>query len=249
MILEYHRPDTLEAALALLARETPPTYPMGGGTVLSRHAADGSAVVDLQNLPLNGIERRGNQLILGATATLQAVVEAQEVPQPIREAARQEASLNTRQAATVAGALVCGDGASPLLALLLAQDALLSWQPGEREVSLGNWLPLRHERMGLLVQISVSLQVEAKLATVGRSPADRAQVLAAVGRWPSGRVRIVAGGGELAAPLVVLDGTEAGGYREVTQIAYSHQPNLKNSTAYLQETTVTLIERLIGEAQ
>ena len=53
MILEYHRPDTLEEALDLLQRPTPFTVPLGGGSVLSHKTELPLDVVDLQNLGLD----------------------------------------------------------------------------------------------------------------------------------------------------------------------------------------------------
>ncbi len=247
MIVEYHRPDTLDAALALLERKSPPTYPLGGGTVLSRRAPKGSAVVDLQNLGLNRIALQGNRLLIGATATLQALVEAADAPQALRNAAHQEMGKNLRQTATVAGTLVAGDGASPLLAALLALDASLHWQPGDRDVSLGNWLPLREtERKGLITEALVPTQVELEVASVGRSPADRAQVLVAVARWDSGRTRIVVGG-KMDAPLLAMDGTEIEGYNEAIKNAYSHYDKLGISKEYLQETATILVDRMLGQ--
>ena len=79
MILEYHRPETLDEALALLRRKEPLTFPMGGGTVLNQPSDNNYAVVDLQALGLNKIEPRGNALIAGATLTLQALLEQVEL--------------------------------------------------------------------------------------------------------------------------------------------------------------------------
>ncbi len=246
MIVEYHRPDTLDAALALLERKSPPTYPLGGGTVLSRHAPEGSAVVDLQNLGMDTIERQGNRLVIGATATLQALADAEDAAQALRDAARQEVSKNLRQTATVAGTLVAGNGASPLLAALLALDATLRWLPGDREITLGNWLPLRGvDRHGLIAEIVVPTHAELSVASVGRSPADRPQVLVAVARWDSGRTRAVVGG-KIEVPLLAMDGTEIEGYNEAIKNAYSHYSNPEISKEYLQETATTLVERMIG---
>ncbi len=247
MIVEYHRPDTLEAALALLERKSPPTYPLGGGTVLSRHAREGSAMVDLQNLSLDDITPQGNRLTLGATVTLQALVEADVAPEALRDAARQEASQNLRQVATVAGTLVAGDGTSPLLAALLALDAIVRWQPGDREVRLGDWLPLRDdEHQGLITEIEISTQAQLSLGLVGRSPADRAQVLVVVARWESGRTRVVVGG-KMKAPLLAMDGTEVTGYNEAIKNAYSHYSNQTISKDYVQETAATLVQRILGQ--
>src|SRR5512146_2091691 len=109
MIIEYHRPEDLAAALALLARETPRTLALGGGTVLSqalsRDVTHEYAVVDLQRLGLNKIEKEGQSLYIGATVTLQQAFESEAWPDGIREALQEsllhEVSLNLRQTATV----------------------------------------------------------------------------------------------------------------------------------------------------
>jgi hypothetical protein len=58
MIIEYHRPETIEAALALLARKEPRTVPLGGGSVLNQPSDIPVAVVDVQSLGLNQIAAR-----------------------------------------------------------------------------------------------------------------------------------------------------------------------------------------------
>jgi CO/xanthine dehydrogenase FAD-binding subunit len=50
MITEYHRPKTLEEALALLSRTEVDTAPMGGGSTLKKDTLQPLAVVDLQAL-------------------------------------------------------------------------------------------------------------------------------------------------------------------------------------------------------
>ena len=55
MITTYHRPQTLDEALTLLAQ--PNTLPLGGGTLLSHPTPDPVSVVDLQALGLNAITR------------------------------------------------------------------------------------------------------------------------------------------------------------------------------------------------
>jgi CO/xanthine dehydrogenase FAD-binding subunit len=64
MITMYHRPQTLDEALTLLAQ--PNTVPLGGGTLLSHASTSLSAtnpvsVVDLQALGLDSINKKGNQ--------------------------------------------------------------------------------------------------------------------------------------------------------------------------------------------
>ena len=75
MITTYHRPKSLDDALKLLSRRTPITVPLGGGTVLSHQRGEDIEVVDLQALGLNGILERGKLLEVGATVTLQQLLE------------------------------------------------------------------------------------------------------------------------------------------------------------------------------
>ena len=58
MITEYHRPETIEQALNLIARTEPETYPFGGGSSINRASKREFAVVDLQNLSLSSINER-----------------------------------------------------------------------------------------------------------------------------------------------------------------------------------------------
>ena len=73
MITTYHRPSTLDEALALLSQ--PNTVPLGGGTFLSQPTTDPVSVVDLQRLGLDSLRINGNELQIGATCTLQALLE------------------------------------------------------------------------------------------------------------------------------------------------------------------------------
>src|SRR5512133_2086151 len=120
MILEYHRPETIETALELLARDQPVTLPLGGGTVLSRPGEQPYAVVDLQSLGLDQIERQGNTLVIGATARLESLLQYVDIQPDLRSCLRLEATFNLRQAGTVAGTLAAADGRSPFAAAMLA---------------------------------------------------------------------------------------------------------------------------------
>ena len=59
MILEYHRPAKIEDVMSLLARTDLPTIPLGGGTALERFSTRPVAVVDLQSVGLNTVQRQG----------------------------------------------------------------------------------------------------------------------------------------------------------------------------------------------
>ena len=73
MITAYHRPKTIPDALELLTK--PNVLPLGGGTLLSQLKTASVEVVDLQSLGLNTIQKKGNNLEIGATASLQQLLE------------------------------------------------------------------------------------------------------------------------------------------------------------------------------
>lgn len=249
MIIEYHRPNTLEEALSLLARSGVQTLPLGGGTLLNRPSQERFAVVDLQALGLNMLEKRGNIWAMGATLTLQALLESPGLPPALEMAIRHEASFNLRQVATLAGTLVSADGRSPFATALLALDAELELKraatPSER-VSLGDLLPVRAERLSGRLITAVTMPSNALLAyeSVARTPVDLPIVCAALAQWPSGRVRLALGGFG-GAPKLAFDGPEAGGLEIAARDAYSRAGDEWASAEYRQDVAATLAKRCL----
>ena len=256
MIIEYHRPQNLDEALLLLSRAEPKTVPMGGGTYLNRPSADSFAVVDLQSLGLNGLHDQGNMLVIGATLTLQELLDERQasnkieinLPQALKIALSHEGTYNLRQTATVAGALVSADGRSPFATTMLALGASLELLPGNERIKLGDLLPLREERLRgrLITQVSVPLNIQLSYQSVARSPADLPIVCAAVAKWPSGRTR-VALGGHGDTPVLAFDGTESGGADVAARSAFSQARDEWASADYRQEMAGLLTKRCLDE--
>lgn len=246
MILEYHRPQTLEEALKLLKRKKPRTVPLGGGTALSAPSGEAVAVVDLQSLGLGSIERQGNTLKIGAAATLQALLDADGIPATLAAAIRHEAAYNLRQSATVAGALVASDGRSPFAVAMLALDAQLTWQPGEVTQGLGDFLPLRGEAPGkLITQVAIPLNIRLAYEYVARTPADLPIVAVAVARWTSGRTRMALGGWGKAA-FMALDGQDATGLPMAAENAALSAADEWASAEYRMDVAKTLAARALA---
>ena len=234
MIIEYHRPESMEEALQLLSRGEPETVPMGGGTVLNRkHPAMMSgqvAVVDIQSLGLGGLRSLGKNLGIGASVTLQELMEAKtelddqgyELPDGLLRALGLEGTYNLRHAATVAGVLVSAGGRSSFAVAMLALDAVMTVQPGDIQVRYGDLLPLRNDllRGKLITSVVIPLNVRLAYHSVARTPADLPIVCVGAVQWPSGRTRVALGGwGE--APMLAFDGTEASGADTAARDAYS----------------------------
>ena len=205
MITEYHRPKTIDEAVQLLKKAN--VRPLGGGTVLNQPSEDLFAVVDLQALGLDKIHKVGEKLEIGATATLQSLVESAHTPEALKKAIKLEAPLNRRNMGTAAGALVACDGRSPFLSTMLALDAKLILFPNDEHITLGNLLPLCTELLHskLILKIEIPLNLQLAYEYVARTPADKPIVCAALAKWPSGRTRLVIGGwGRM--PSVAMDG-------------------------------------------
>jgi probable selenate reductase FAD-binding subunit len=241
MISTYHRPQTLDEALALLTQ--PNTVPLGGGTLLSKPTTDSVAVVDLQRLGLDSLRVNGNELQIGATCTLQSLIESNECPTSLKSALKLEAPLNIRNTATVAGTLVASDGRSPFVTMLLAMDAKVTVISEQSSVSsAGEYLLTRPH--GLITEITIPLNTKTAFEFVSKTPADKPIICAALAQWNSGRTRLTLGGyGK--TPLLAMDGTEADGIQEAAANAYHEAEDEWASAEYRMDVAAVLAKRAL----
>ena len=245
MITTYHRPTTLSEALVLVKKEN--VYPLGGGIQLSQFSDDSYEVVDLQALALNAIVKKGNALEIGATATLQALLETPDIPEALKKAIQHEASLNTRNAATVAGTLIASDGRSPFAVMMMGLDAsvTVTGEQGSVDNPLGDLLSLREDTLNgkLITKISIPLNVTAGYEYVARTPADKPIVCAALSQWTGGRTRLVLGGWG-ASPSLAMDGKGTDGIEAAAKNAAHDATDAWASAEYRQDVAATLAKRL-----
>ena len=250
MITAYHRPQTLDEALTLLSR--PNTFPLGGGTLLSHPSTDSVQVVDLQALGLNQIKKSGNNLEIGATVTLQQLLEDENCPDALRPALKLEAPINIRNAATIAGTIVACDGRSTFVTALVALDSKLTVDGGPKTENgprstvygLGDFLPLRPR--GLITSINIPLQTRFAFQYVSRTPADKPIVCVALAQWPSGRARLAVGG-HGKAPMLAMDGTESEGVEIAARNAFHEATDEWASAEYRADAAATLAKRCLGK--
>ena len=243
MIATYHRPETLDEALALLTQ--PNTFPLGGGTLLSHPMADATrvSVVDLQALGLDTLRAKGNDFEIGATCTLQSLLESEYCPAALKTAIKLEAPINIRNSATVAGTLVASDGRSPFATSLLAMDAKITIvNPKSEIINIGEFLPLRPR--GLITLITIPLNVKFAFEFVSKTPADKPIVAAALSQWNSGRTRLaLCGYGK--SPILAMDGTEAEGLESAARNAYHEANDEWASAEYRMDVAATLAKRCL----
>jgi CO/xanthine dehydrogenase FAD-binding subunit len=204
--LEILRPGTLQEALRLL----PEAEPLAGGTWITPRRHQARRLMDLRDLGLDGIQVREGVLIVGATATLQALLErAPGLPPAMREALKLEAGWNLRNMATLGGLALTHDGRSPLLTVLLAMEARLRWEPGGQVTPLDAFDRREEGGPRLLTALEVPIPSALAYHSVARAPADFPLVCAAAARFErqggAGGLRLALGGWGERPRLVVAD--------------------------------------------
>jgi len=210
-VTEYHRPRHLEEALALLARHNVRMVPLGGGSQLIAEARrDVEAVVDLRDLNLSYLKRDDHTLRVGATTTLQALIDSPESAAAwggeLARVVVRTAARNLREQRTIAGTLVSAESNCSLAVLLLALDATLTlFAPDRKTLSLGElYLHAAPTEVGaprLITEIAIPLPRSGDAVAfekVSRTPADEPIVCAAVKAKIEGgalrEVRVALGG-------------------------------------------------------
>lgn len=250
MIKEYYRPGSVDEAVALLLEKEKTLSPLGGGTSISRHQADYDGVVDLQAAGLDKITAEGDRVQVGAMARLENLLGHEDIHPEIQRAIRIDTSQNIRNMATLGGWVVSSDGRSILTTVLLALDTTLTWEPGNKHVRIGDWLPLRKiESPGVLItEAEWRLQPYLTFEYVARSPKDRPILIVAAAQWGSRRTRIVLGGyGKM--PIVAMDGTESKGADIACLDAYAEAEDKWATSDYRRNVAAKLAIRCLEKIE
>lgn len=246
MIKEYYRPKSIEEAVKLLTDSEKSLSPLGGGTRISRHQAEYDGVVDLQDAGMDRISTEGQVVRVGAMVRLDKLLDHDEIHPEIQRGIKIDASQNIRNMASIGGWLVSSDSRSITTTLLLALDTTLSWEPGKKQIRIGDWLPLREiESPGVLItQTEWRTHPSLTFEYVARSPKDKPIVIVAAAQWGSGRTRIVLGGyGKM--PVVAMDGTESQGADAACRDAFSEADDKWATAEYRKNVAAKLALRCL----
>lgn len=234
-VVGYHRPSSLDEAVELLA--TPGRRPLGGGTQL-RHRSGGDPVevVDLQALGLDAVTVAGDSMTIGAMTRLQALVDHDETPALVADAARDELPGTLRSLATVGGTIDTADGDSVLNAALLVHGADVTFADG-RTVPIDDVLWTRPGADLLIVSITISMSGEGAIASTARTPAD-VPIVAAVGLRTDDGVRLALTG--VADVPVLVDPTDVTG-------GLDPPSDFRGSREYRLHLATVLAGRVLGD--
>lgn len=236
MIIEYHRPSTIETALDLLARTSPPTYPLAGGTVLSKRKDGDFAVVDIQDLQIHHIEQVDGQIRIGAGVSIQQMVDSPLLPDGLRKAARQEASYNLRQMATVGGTLAAGNASSILLTVLSALSVQVQLAGSTETYPVEKILTDRSNFLkGKLITVVILPQLlRFAFEKISKTPADQSQIMVCVSVQADGST-LASLGGVGALPLMIRG----------ADLKQAMNSACREKSPYLQEMAGVLLDRCL----
>jgi carbon-monoxide dehydrogenase medium subunit len=142
VLRDFKRPKSVAEAMAMVREEPGNGGYIAGGTSLGMaRMVPYDYLVDISGLGLNQIDRDGDMIRIGATATIHQLATSAIVAMPELEflgrAARSVATRQIRNMATVGGDLVSGYPVADLPAAFLVLDAQLSLGGDERgQISL-----------------------------------------------------------------------------------------------------------------
>ncbi len=275
-ILEYHRPSSPEAALALMERaeiKTVALVPCPRPPALSDLKAQ--AVVDLSGLNLAHVSVGASEVRLGAGTPVQTLVESPELNAVLHgvipEAARLAGHFGLRQMATLEGALLTRKILPELTLVLLALDAqaVTVRSDGSRvEKSLAEHLVFQAPGGELLLEVKWQVEtgenarVGAAMERVARAPRDHAVMAAAAVLHMEGKIcrhalvtlSHAGNAAELLAAIIArLEGREPTpdllqSVAESVQAAIQPKADYRGSTEYRRELAGVLTRRALEKA-
>jgi len=230
LLAGYHRPETLDEAVALLSQ--PQHIPLAGGTVINadRHRS-GYVGVDLQSLGLNNIQFEGSSASVGAMVRV-ADIEHTFPHDLLGVAARRELPSTLRTLGTIGGAVAAAGQESLLLAALLASSATVTTADG-KSTPLDEFL---RSPNGLITTVELHTSTDWAFEHTGRTPMDTPIVAVAGRRSSSGPILAITGVSSVPELARSLD--------EVEQlIPFS---DFRGSSEYRHHLAVKLSQRVLG---
>ena len=208
-VIEYHRPTTLEEALRLVSAAGGTV--LAGGTVVNAGTRPtGSVLVDLQALPLGGVDAlTDGTLVVGAMTRLSELAADTHTPDWLRDLARRELPSSLRNLATIGGTIVAGGWESALVAAFVACDAVvtLAGADGTDDIGLAQLLsdPVGPVHGRIITSVRLDVSGTASVHSTARTRADT-PIVCCVARTSGAGPRVAMSG--VAHTAVVVDDVE-----------------------------------------
>ena len=194
MFEQLLKPASLDEAVKFKNQFKDDAVYMAGGSKLNAAPTRStkSVAISLAGLGLNTIKSEVGVVTIGATATLQQVIDNPVVPAAVREAAGFVYSRNVRNQATFGGELFAQQNEAVLLPVLLVMNAKVALAGGA-VIELADWLAGSRDALVLAVMLPES-DVCCATRKLARSAGGLTVLTAAVAIATDGRQRIAVEG-------------------------------------------------------
>jgi aerobic carbon-monoxide dehydrogenase medium subunit len=146
---EYHRPASVQEAVALLEQSGGDAKVLAGGhsllPLLKLRLAEPKALIDIGRLPgMTGVQLQGGDLVIGSLTTHATIATSEEVKQAaplLAEAANVIGDQQVRNRGTIGGSLAHADPAGDFPAVILALEAQIKavGPSGERTIAAADF--------------------------------------------------------------------------------------------------------------
>ncbi len=189
-VKHYHRPGTIEDAVALVQSTPNAVYLAGGAWTVAKGDPTLETVVDLQDLGIGTIGATLEEIRIGAMTSLQAIIDHPDTASVaggvLSRATGYVQSRNLREQGTIGGALITAGPADPLTTALLALDVDVSYaDPVIHKAPFMSFVAYRDRLINtrvLLTELRIKrppARTAAAFEVLGRSPRDKPIVCAA----------------------------------------------------------------------
>lgn len=252
MIEQFYRPESVQQAQALKHQFREDAIYFAGGSKINATPtkARQKIAIALTHLGLNQVDWQQGELHIGATTTLQRLLDHTLTPPALREALGFVYSRHIRNQATLGGEIASAPKDSVLLPVLLALSAKVALGSGET-CSLEAYLASDKQAL-LLALVLPDPYRQCATRKVARSAAGLPVVTAAVSRDTQSKVRIALSG-VVAQPVRLRDAEQMGlqGAALEKRVAdmVTPQADVCGSVAYKRYIAGVVVADLLAECQ
>ena len=252
MFEQFLKPASVDEAVKFKSQFKDDAVFMAGGSKLNAAPTRStkSVAISLAGLGLSEIKAQGGVVTIGATATLQQVIDSPLVPAAVREAAGFVYSRNVRNQATFGGELFARQNEAVLMPVLLVMNAkvLLS---GGAEADLAAWLS--GTRDGLVLGVVLSdAGVCCATRRVARTVGGQTVLTAAVALTADGQQRIaVEGVVQGSVRLTAVEQKQLTGEALQAAVSEAVEPvaDLRGSVSYKRYISGVVVADLVAGCQ
>lgn len=242
MIAQYFRPSSLQEALDLLKGND--RIPLAGGSYISSSLTKEPKtydVVDLQDLHLDKITFSAEKITIGATTTLQTLIDLHRFSDQFTTSILLEAPLNIRNRVSLGGLLRTCSGKSPFVTILIALNANIILEPGTRTMPILDFISFRDQYFpgSLITKVLFQLDQQVSFQYISRTNADFPILCVALSMKGVHRFRQALGGFGNTA-LLTVDGNADDDFAHAASSACANVSKTWASHEYLSSMAEVL---------